>query len=473
MRTEIYISVKDLIAECIRKVWVIIICMLIFGCLLAGYKYKNDKAAAEASVAEEAQNLDDALALLSDADYNSVMSYVNFNKYVVQQQEYINNSMLMQIDPYHVNIATLQYYVTTQDENSKQDVIVAYLAYINNGSLAEDMKKSIKGVSVEDIKSLITCDATGPVPSNATFMTGNSNVINISVFGASKEQCQEFAGIMKNCIATYGEKLNAYAPNACQVLDESYNVQTVPALITYQSDKMNNLATWNTRIGDEGKELDDSVLSIAQQLIALEGNVEKTDTAVEEEAPVKDTHVSVSKKFLVLGALIGALLSVIFVALVYILDGRLKTSKELQMMYGLRSLGTVAGKKPNVFEKLANIICYQNASASKLDQTGALTLSQIKTLCANESVNELVIVGPNAVKTSLENVIIKELNAAKIKTAYVGDVLADESAIKALSKDAKVIVAENARKSLYVDVDQRIDAIKNQGVEILGYITVK
>ena len=39
MKKEIYISVKDLVAECIRKAWIIIISMIVFAVLLAGYKY--------------------------------------------------------------------------------------------------------------------------------------------------------------------------------------------------------------------------------------------------------------------------------------------------------------------------------------------------------------------------------------------------------------------------------------------------
>ncbi len=37
MKTEIYISVKDLIKECIRKIWIIIVAMVVFGILLAGF----------------------------------------------------------------------------------------------------------------------------------------------------------------------------------------------------------------------------------------------------------------------------------------------------------------------------------------------------------------------------------------------------------------------------------------------------
>ena len=43
MKTEIYISVKDLIKECIRKIWIIIVAMVVFGILLAGFRYAKDK----------------------------------------------------------------------------------------------------------------------------------------------------------------------------------------------------------------------------------------------------------------------------------------------------------------------------------------------------------------------------------------------------------------------------------------------
>ena len=145
-----------------------------------------------ATVKEEVKNTGDALADLNEADYNKVMSYVQLAKNVSEQEAYISNALLMKIDPYRANIANLQYYVSVTDENKKNDTIVAYLGYIGNGGLAEDMYEIDDSVSIEDIKSVIICDATGP-STTGVMLENYSNVININVYGESVEQCKTFA----------------------------------------------------------------------------------------------------------------------------------------------------------------------------------------------------------------------------------------------------------------------------------------
>ena len=77
MKTEIYISIKDLIAECIRKAWIIVIAMLVFAALLGGYKYKKDLSEAKSTIKQEEKNTDQSLAELSKAEYNK--SFATFH----------------------------------------------------------------------------------------------------------------------------------------------------------------------------------------------------------------------------------------------------------------------------------------------------------------------------------------------------------------------------------------------------------
>ena len=478
MKKEIYISVKDLVAECIRKAWIIIISMIVFAVLLTGYKYKKDLSVVPATVKEEVKNTGDALADLNEADYNKVMSYVQLAKNVSGQEAYISNALLMKIDPYRANIANLQYYVSVTDENKKNDTIVAYLGYIGNGGLAEDMYEIDDSVSIEDIKSVIICDATGP-STTGVMLENYSNVININVYGESDEQCKTFAELIKTCLGNYNAKLNGLTENSVTIIDESYGVQASTNLITYQNDRINALATWNTRLLEESKELDPKHLELAEQVIALNNETSEditdgqTDTADVAEETVKPVKVSISKKYAVIGALVGIILAMFGIIIVYIIDGRLKTAKELQMMYGIRTFGSIASHKLNIFETLANKICYRT-NKNNVDETGDYCASQITTLCKNLDSKNLVFIGEDKTLEALDKLqILEKLNIAGINAEYVGDVLSDAAAVRALNKDKKVVLVEIARKSYYTNIEQRINEIQNQGVEILGYITIK
>ena len=130
MKTEIYISVKDLIKECIRKIWIIIVAMVVFGILLAGFRYAKDKKnIANTTVAESTEKVDVEKIVddLESDDYNQVMTYVDLTNYRDQNRLYTADAKLMKINPYKVDTVLLQYYVNAEDENTRKDMAAAYL----------------------------------------------------------------------------------------------------------------------------------------------------------------------------------------------------------------------------------------------------------------------------------------------------------------------------------------------------------
>ena len=56
-----------------------------------------------------------------------------------EQQAYLDNSVLMQINAYDESRVTLQYRIITGDKQLSKDLLSAYDNYVTNGSLAQDM----------------------------------------------------------------------------------------------------------------------------------------------------------------------------------------------------------------------------------------------------------------------------------------------------------------------------------------------
>lgn len=471
MKTEIYVSIKDLVAECIRKVWLLVIFMLIFATLVGGYKYKKDLKEVNATVKQEEKNIDQILESLSLSDYNAVNSYVSFYKYVAQQQEYSNNSVIMNLDPYNVNVGTLQFYVQATDETANDDAVVAYLSYIDGGAVAEDMYKYDKEITISDLDALISCEATGPISLRATNMPENTNIITVTVYGQSEKQCKALVANLKQCVEAYSANLNQYTANTISLVKESYGIQSSNYLILIKADRLNNITVWNSKLLEEQKRLGDENLAIAEQMIALEGNsIQEKETDKEEEV---NKTASVSKKFIALGSLVGIILASLIIVLTYILDGKLKTEKELQMMYGIRNLGSVSETGGNVFEKLADKICNHGNQIRCELLTGELFISQVVNLCENMQIKEISVVGPQSIQEILQDKdIIVRLNKRGISAEYIGDVSCEVEAVSSLDINKKVVIVEKARKSYYVDIENRISRIKNQGIDILGYATV-
>lgn len=456
MKTEIYISVKDLIKECIRKIWIIIVAMVVFGILLAGFRYAKDKKnIANTTVAESTEKVDVEKIVddLERDDYNQVMTYVDLTNYRDQNRLYTADAKLMKINPYKVDTVLLQYYVNAEDENTRKDMAAAYLSYISGGSLAADVvENNDLEDSSSDIQELIQCDATG-LTTGTAFYTENTNTINMYVYGVDEQDAKDIASYVKESMDAYSQKLSAVAPHTLTLFEEQYSVTCATKLVSLKNDRFGNLMTYNDRttsyeglLSDKQKESAQKIVSAQKENDELEDSNETGKTAKKDEAP----KASISKKYLVIGAFLGLVLAVVIIVLRYMFDPTIKTSKDLQMFYGTNFIGDVA------------------------QADGALlAASKIINMCSNRQIKKVLIAG----KMATENeAAIKEVVDAVEKKGIVadiiGDILTDADAVQTLEARSNVVLVEAVRKSKYEDFNQEKALCESLDAQLLGYIAI-
>lgn len=456
MKTEIYISVKDLIKECIRKIWIIIVAMVVFGILLAGFRYAKDKKnIANTTVAESTEKVDVEKIVddLERDDYNQVMTYVDLTNYRDQNRLYTADAKLMKINPYKVDTVLLQYYVNAEDENTRKDMAAAYLSYISGGSLAADVvENNDLEDSSSDIQELIQCDATG-LTTGTAFYTENTNTINMYVYGVDELDAKDIASYVKESMDAYSQKLSAVAPHTLTLFEEQYSVTCATKLVSLKNDRFGNLMTYNDRttsyeglLSDKQKESAQKIVSAQKENDELEDSNETGKTAKKDEAP----KASISKKYLVVGAFLGLVLAVVIIVLRYMFDPTIKTSKDLQMFYETNFIGDVA------------------------QADGALlAASKIINMCSNRQIKKVLIAG----KMATENeAAIKEVVDAVEKKGIVadiiGDILTDADAVQTLEAKSNVVLVEAVRKSKYEDFNQEKALCESLDAQLLGYIAI-
>lgn len=456
MKTEIYISVKDLIKECIRKIWIIIVAMVVFGILLAGFRYVKDKKnIADTTVAESTEKVDVEKIVddLESDDYNQVMTYVDLTNYRDQNRVYTADAKLMKINPYKVDTVLLQYYVNAEDENTRKDMAAAYLSYISGGSLAADVvTDNDLEDSSSDIQELIQCDATG-LTTGTSFYTENTNTINMYVYGVDEQDAKDIASYVKESMDAYSQKLSAVAPHTLTLFEEQYSVTCATKLVSLKNDRFGNLITYNDRttsyeglLSDKQKESAQKIVSPQKENDELENSDETGKTAKKDETP----KASISKKYLVVGAFLGLVLAVVIIVLRYMFDPTIKTSKDLQMFYGTNFIGDVA------------------------QADGALlAASKIINMCSNRQIKKVLIAGKMA---SENEVAIKEVVDAVEKKGIVadiiGDILTDADAVQTLEAKSNVVLVEAVRKSKYEDFNQEKALCESLDAQLLGYIAI-
>lgn len=456
MKTEIYISVKDLIKECIRKIWIIIVAMVVFGILLAGFRYAKDKKnIANTTVAESTEKVDVEKIVddLERDDYNQVMTYVDLTNYRDQNRLYTADAKLMKINPYKVDTVLLQYYVNAEDENTRKDMAAAYLSYISGGSLAADVvENNDLEDSSSDIQELIQCDATG-LTTGTAFYTENTNTINMYVYGVDEQDAKDIASYVKESMDAYSQKLSAVAPHTLTLFEEQYSVTCATKLVSLKNDRFGNLMTYNDRttsyeglLSDKQKESAQKIVSAQKENDELEDSNETGKTAKKDEAP----KASISKKYLVVGAFLGLVLAVVIIVLRYMFDPTIKTSKDLQMFYGTNFIGDVA------------------------QADGALlAASKIINMCSNRQIKKVLIAGKMATENEASiKEVVDAVEKKGIVADIIGDILTDADAVQTLEAKSNVVLVEAVRKSKYEDFNQEKALCESLDAQLLGYIAI-
>ena len=430
--------------------------MVVFGILLAGFRYAKDKKnIANTTVAESTEKVDVEKIVddLESDDYNQVMTYVDLTNYRDQNRLYTADAKLMKINPYKVDTVLLQYYVNAEDENTRKDMAAAYLSYISGGSLAADVvENNDLEDSSSDIQELIQCDATG-LTTGTAFYTENTNTINMYVYGVDEQDAKDIASYVKESMDAYSQKLSAVAPHTLTLFEEQYSVTCATKLVSLKNDRFGNLMTYNDRttsyeglLSDKQKESAQKIVSAQKENDELEDSNETGKTAKKDETP----KASISKKYLVVGAFLGLVLAVVIIVLRYMFDPTIKTSKDLQMFYGTNFIGDVA------------------------QADGALlAASKIINMCSNRQIKKVLIAG----KMATENeAAIKEVVDAVEKKGIVadiiGDILTDADAVQTLEAKSNVVLVEAVRKSKYEDFNQEKALCESLDAQLLGYIAI-
>ena len=174
------ISLVDLMFYCLEKWRGILVLMLIMGILAGAYKYQSvvrsnqsakQEAALESEDGEEAEEEENPMTL----NERSVESYEQIiarcEKDVEAQENFLNQSIVMEIDPFHVSTGTLSYYV---DGGEHLDSLVAALrTFVTDGSMAEKLHAKNDAVSVEDLRYLVSFNSSD----RETYRVGDYEVI--------------------------------------------------------------------------------------------------------------------------------------------------------------------------------------------------------------------------------------------------------------------------------------------------------
>ena len=230
---------EDLIKKKVAVGSFIVICAVLFGMLGI---VQGGKAVTETE--EQKQEIEEYNAKI--AEYDSAIedtqnAIAEADKQIESLQEYIDNSIYMQIDPNNIQTVSVQYGLKTS--NNVGNILNSFITYINDGGLKEELSDTDEDLKVKYWRDIVSCYQS-------------SNNLIVTVVHSDMDQAKRIMSIIKERVMNYVPKVkNLQGDFSLEELKISEYVKTDTGVVNNQNNNRNNLKNYTTNRADLNNQL--------------------------------------------------------------------------------------------------------------------------------------------------------------------------------------------------------------------------
>lgn len=305
---------EDLIKKKVAVGIFIVICAVLFGMLGI---VQGGKAVTETE--EQKQEIEEYNVKI--AEYDSAIedtqnAIAEADKQIESLQEYIDNSIYMQINPNNIQTVSVQYGLKTS--NNVGNILNSFITYINDGGLKEELSDADEDLKVKYWRDVVNC-----------YQSGNN--FFIVVINSDMDQAKRIMSIIKERVMNYVPEVKSLQGDfSLEELKTSEYVKTDTGVVNNQNNNRNNLKNYTTNRAD-----------LNNKLIGFQNSKK---TYIEKNEPDNLKAAATNTKvlmvaYILLGILFGAVIAFVIVALKYILGDTLRTANDIKES-DLNLLGT-------------------------------------------------------------------------------------------------------------------------------------
>lgn len=520
---EITVNLKNLVYRILlgwRMILILgLVCALIGNCYGAysSYKAKVKKAKQqEETVTVETgtktleaagEDADDKKAELTIREIKDVDAaikiYSLYEERFKELQNYLETSVLMQLDYKNVSTGVVTYYIdepyvveypVIEVKSYANDIAEFYsLNLLDEKTLERITEES--GISAEDIRDLVVSVA-------------NSDIITITVIGPDEETCKKITGVLK-------ERMQSYKPNGdfgeytVSLVSEEYFTKMDDDVYSKQIDKINDLNSIRTSRASIQNNMTDGqkkyflaemeyqdLLKNSDNAASDEtGNAGETENASGEsagdsssggdaEGTVSGVNRPVSVKFspfdaksAFIGFVAGIMLGCFIIIFSYILTPVVRTKENL--VYGLKQtvLGTVWVQKDKKkflggIDKLITKWFYGRETAFETGKRIEMLCAGIRVAMDKEGIQNLFVTGASEKGNEVIGKLKEGLGEAV--SAKSGDcIVYSPESLKEFSSSDAVVWVETVGDSRYEEISKELELATQSKVKVLGFVLVQ
>lgn len=498
---EMDINLKEVIWDLLEQWKAVLITALLIALLVAGAKYYKDSNAYKASIRAKEEisqsgktpeeRISDVLDALSDDEKATVEFMVKQNEWIETEKEYLNNSILMNTNPTNQRTLLLDYYISMTDaaEAKMTALVYGYAGYLSDEKLVNAIGQIVApDTETKYIAELISITGDNSRKGNSS---GNENsfVVDSDADGAVMEvrvvlpdevEATAVESAMTSSLSGYTAELTSKIGN------HSIGLVKASEAYLYNSAAVNNRnnitsMVFNLQNNEKNVQssLSDSQKSAVETIKAInreaKDNVASDKDLRDNNSKAYDAEMrkpGLSKKYALLGFVLGAMAYAFVYLLLVITRGRVRYASDVENYTQTRLLGEIYNQKEHKgIDKLFNSAFvdkyrYKNKLDSELQS--AKTVDALIAACEHAGTKELTVleIGSNGFSEQIDELVEKaKKQGLKFKRAEVVEDI-DE---KILASSPSVMLTINSGSRIS-DVSKLAALCKEYDANILGNV---
>ena len=484
------IDLLDMIADILSHWRGLLVALIIGAVLMGGFSYvksyrniqstptvEEEPELDELAVEEQLTQLEDSL---SDSEKAAVLTTVDDEREYLYKDKYFQESVYMQLDPLDIVQTELVYRIQAEDEGLAQHLGTLYKNIVGGVGLYDWVEQQT-GIDAAYAAELISV-STNPeifVRNGANISTGSDN-LKVTVIQKDEETCGQLAAAVSSYMEQQQKNLVKELGNHELILLSETSGKIISTdMMARQIDYGNQVSNLRSGIAsakagftaDQQKYYD--LLTWEEE--TREAEMDQKDTTTEEE-PVLASP-SVSKKYVLLGAVLFAFVYAGILFLIYIFNSKIRVSDELQSLYHIPLIGVVVknSKKKFILDKWVDDLRYYGKRKFDAKQSMELAFAAVKIVAVKNKLNTICLMGCNleagagSVCENLKTALEKE----GVNVTVLDNVLYNAESMEKVEAMTGVVLVEKAGSTLYNEVANELALLKRQDIAVLGGIIVE
>lgn len=486
------IDLLDMIADVLSHWRGLIIALVLGAVLLGGFSYMKSLRTVQnvqqpETIVQEETTVEEQLTQLEqsldDKSLATVLTVLDDEKEYDLKKTYSENSIYMQLNPLQTVQTELIYQVQTADVSMDGQLGALYTSLLNNVGLYDWVAQQT-GIEAGYVGELIYAETVSSLTIQSKTeklqqeMSLETNCVKVSILQSDAEACQKLAEAVKAYISEEQKQLNnELGQHTLILVSEATGSIMNKDLMDEQIKFRNEIASLQSTIAATKADFTEEQKKYYELLTweEAEHSEQPAQNVTAEENPVPTP--AVSKKYVLLGAVLFAFVYAVVICMVYIFNTRLRESDELQSLYGIPQIGLVvreSGRK--VFlDKWVDSLRHYGKRKFTAEQSMELAFAAIKIAAVKNGLNNICLMGCNMsagadkVCESLKAALEKE----QISVSVLDNVLYDAEAMEKMDAMQGAVLVEKAGSTLYNEVADELELLKRQDIRVLGGIIVE